>query len=91
VDTGDYRRDSSCVLPFRVSHGAHTTAEGGRMTAETPEREMYRLPKDEVDELVDGWREYARNNVEWHEYNQGVHEGIESCANELEELLEEHE
>jgi transposase len=41
-------------------------------------------------ELVAEWREFASDNVEWHEYNEGVDHGVKACANGLEQVLEEH-
>lgn len=52
-------------------------------SGELTEREL-RLPG-----LVENWREFAEGNSNWHDYNQGVHEAVLSCAEELEEALDE--
>lgn len=41
---------------------------------------------DELNELEEQWREFAEDNFEWNEYNEGMHTGILSCADDISEL-----
>ncbi len=59
------------------------------MTEESPKRPKSGVTSnDELRELVDEWREFAEPSG-WDGYSKGVREGIESCADELEAVLED--
>ena len=59
------------------------------MTQEHPEQPK-KVPIGELKELVEEWRAFADSDG-WDGYSRGVNEASESCANELEEVLERYE
>ena len=60
------------------------------MTDEIPTGDPTTVPVSELEELVGWWEQYADTGT-WDEYSQGVNEGINSCAVELQELIDEHD
>ena len=51
----------------------------------------YRVRNDELRSLVKKWRDQGTGNVDWNEYNEGLHDALRGCADELEGLIDDAE
>jgi hypothetical protein len=59
------------------------------MTAENPE-EPGRVPVSDLRELIGEWGQFT-DVTDWNDYNKGVSDGVNGCAKDLEELVEQYE